>query len=395
MNIHYITRMNLSSSKAHVYNTAKTCEALNDEENFNLILISTDSTLRTKEDKQAYFERNGVTKSFSVVSLHSWSNYFSKSKFRLVNYLEIIFINITLTRYIITNSSKIDCVYFRDPLTPLPLLVAKYIFNKPLFFEIHAVLVRKSTQKIAEYLARISNGIINISYGLDEFYKPINKNSIVSFCAASEPERFRNILTSKLELRKELNLPVEKVISVYTGNLYRTGNNDSYGIEDIIAALPLLDPKYIFVGVGKKENETADLESLSRKLGVADRVIFVPWVAKDIVTKYLLAADILLVPASGDRIGNSPTKMFEYLVSGRPIVAARTRAIEEILKDKQNALLVEYSNPQSWADALMLISRDTIFASHLVLQAEKDGKLLTWEQRARDISGFISKTLHL
>ena len=395
MRIHYITRMNFGSSKAHVYNTARTCEALNKIKGHLVTLVSSDDTVRSDIDRQEYFRKNGVIHPFTIISLNSWSRFFAKKHSRIANYLEVVLVNLTLTRYLLTHSSDIDCVYFRDPLTPLPIVIAKYILRKPIFFEIHAVLIKKSTQKLGEYLARISNGLINISYGLNEYYTRINSHSIVSFCAAAEPERFAGVTESKEALRISLNLPEHNIICAYSGNLYRTGNNDSYGIDDIIRAFPLLGKEYMFVGVGKKGNETAELELLAHELGVHDRIKFMPWVGKDVVARYLRAADILMIPAAGARIGNSPTKMFEYLVSGRPIVAAKTGAIEAVLKNERNALVVEYTKPEAWANAIQRLAQDTVLSDQLVKQAQADGALLTWDQRARDIVGFITERTHI
>lgn len=385
----YITRLKFMSDKAHVYNTIKTCEALTDISGIKISLVSVDNALKDTDVRESFFKKYGVKKRFDIISLNAWNNYFKNNHSRVISWLETIFVNLSLSRYLLKERKRIDVIYFRDPFVFLPIILGKYIFKKPIFFEIHAVLHSKRGQFLDEVLARISTGLTVISYGLKEYYKKFNKNIIVSFCAASEPEKFAMIRESKNELRKKLELPEKKIILGYTGNLWRTGNNDSYGIEDIIEAMPLLDKNILFVGVGKKRDETKRLEKLAEKLGVLDRVFFLPWVSKNKIVEYILSFDILLIPAAGGRIGNSPTKIFEYLCSKRPIIAANTQAISEVLFDNKNALLVDYKKPESWAQAIRAIITDKLLEAKLIKNAQKDTRDYTWQKRGEDIISFM------
>lgn len=391
LSVFYITRVNFQSNKAHVFNIAKTCEALNSTGKLKMMLVSSDNSLRSLEAYENFFRRCGVKNKFTIVSLNSISNYFFGSRWRFFNWLEIVFSNISLMRHLLSNRKTIDVIYFRDGAIILPVLFAK-LLGKPIFFEIHAVLHSWHRQFPVNILARFSSGLINISQGLDYFYKKYNSNSVVSFCSASEPEIF-NTTKDKNELRIKLNLPIDKTIIGYAGNLYATGNNDPYGIDDIIRSLPLLPENIIFIGVGKKSSEVKELEKLANNLKVSKRVVFLPWVTKDKVSDYILSFDILVIPSAGAQIGNSPTKMFEYLPSRRPIIAANTEAISEVLTNEKNAILVDYKNPAAWSGAILKILNNPELSQKLIVQAEKDAHLYTWEKRGKDISNFITTTI--
>ena len=75
--------------------------------------------------------------------------------------------------------------------------------------------------------------------------------------------------------------------------------------------------------------------------------------AREEVPGYLAASDVLVSPHARvrDFIG-SPIKLFEYMASGRAIVASRVAQIGEILRDEETALLVEPEAPDALADAL-------------------------------------------
>lgn len=88
----------------------------------------------------------------------------------------------------------------------------------------------------------------------------------------------------------------------------------------------------------------------------------------------------------------SPLKIFEYMAAGRPIVASRIAAIEDLLQHNQTALLCEPSNSRDWARALRTLSSDRALACRLGEAARR--RLLdrhTWERRA----AYILDSVHV
>ena len=55
---------------------------------------------------------------------------------------------------------------------------------------------------------------------------------------------------------------------------------------------------------------------------------------------------------------NSAIKIFEYLSSGRPMVASRIGQIAEVLEDQRTALLVTPGNVREISTAIIRLSRD-------------------------------------
>ncbi len=377
--------MNLSARKAHVFNTLKTCEAL--EENGTPITFVTtlpmpDAHIFQKE----VLDYVGIKKHINIVSLNSpVSGYlYSTSIFKRM--IAFVVDSYVISKYLFLQRKKINTLYLRDHLLIGVVMFSKLFLRKKIFFEAHYKLSKKISQFLVFLCVYYADGVITITHSLEKIYKKINKHCITLFCAASEPELFV-LDQTKESLRESLDLPQNKILIGYTGNMYLTGNNDSYGIEDVICALPLLSPGYVFVGVGKKDASNMQHENLAKKLGVEDRVIILPWTNKSKVIDYITAFDVLVIPASGNRIGNSPTKIFEYLPSGRPIVAAQTDAITEVLSDRVNSFIVDYKNPQSWANALSYVTTRDV--SSIVSQAKKDAFMYTWSQRAKGIIGFV------
>jgi len=69
--------------------------------------------------------------------------------------------------------------------------------------------------------------------------------------------------------------------------------------------------------------------------------------------------------ADGGEFFGSPTKLYEYMAAGRPIVASRLGQIAEVLEDQVTALLVEPDNPQALAEAIVRLVDDAPLRTRL------------------------------
>jgi glycosyltransferase involved in cell wall biosynthesis len=120
------------------------------------------------------------------------------------------------------------------------------------------------------------------------------------------------------------------------------------------------------------------------------------------VPSCLAAMDVLLAPplpitqaVSGRDIGRwmSPLKIFEYMASGRPIVASDIPAVREILVDGHNALLAAPLDTESWAAALRRLE-DPALAADIGRRAREDlESKFTWRTRAETIIATLSPRL--
>jgi len=109
------------------------------------------------------------------------------------------------------------------------------------------------------------------------------------------------------------------------------------------------------------------------------------------VYRFLRACDILVIPSAGNQIGNAPSKTYEYLASGLPIVAARTVANSEVLTDDVNALLVSAKEPREWAQAIQAILSTDAVRERLVQGAAIRAADFTWNARAQKILALLAQ----
>lgn len=188
-------------------------------------------------------------------------------------------------------------------------------------------------------------------------------------------------------LRSELGLPLDRKIVVYTGHV-----NLTKGLDTVLRLARRL-PEVRFVLVGSEGKGV--LEVLARRV---PNVSIVPWQPFDVVTRYLLAADVLLQPPSHvplKLVGNTvlPMKLFLYLAAARPIVAPDLPDMRELLESEKNALLVPAGDDAAAVRALSRALYEPGLAERLSAAAGQAAAGLTWDARARRILSFLEARL--
>ncbi len=174
-----------------------------------------------------------------------------------------------------------------------------------------------------------------------------------------------------------LNLRDKKVI-VYTGALLPLN-----GVLDLVKAMKIVNNRMknvICIIVGK-----GYLEKSINKFIIENQltnVVLTGYVPHKEIPKYLNIADILVNPDVRclQTELDIPTKLFEYLASGKPIVSSNLPSIAEIVKD--NAILVESENPQSFAEGILSLLNDELLRKKMGTNGRKIVLDYTWEKTA-------------
>lgn len=167
----------------------------------------------------------------------------------------------------------------------------------------------------------------------------------------------------------------------YAGHLYPWK-----GVDLVIEAVAALtDTRGLIVGGHPAEADSARLETLVRTLDCESRVTFTGLLPPADARRRLRDAHVLVLPNPRSAISSqftSPLKLFEYMASGRPIVASDLPSIREVLTDGHNGLLVEPGNPQALTAAIRQLKEDSALGERLARQALEDVREFTWDRRA-------------
>jgi len=163
---------------------------------------------------------------------------------------------------------------------------------------------------------------------------------------------------------------------------YAGGMEPHHGAQYLARAAPIIagncaDAKVMFVGDGPLR---PDMERAAGKAG-----IFVGQVPYSNVPDYLAASDVLVIPAAprSRYVSVITTKVFDYLSSGRAIVATDVGGIRDAIGEA--CLIVPPEDPRGLAEAVTVLLSDENLRAELRAKARRlaeerfDWNILTGE----------------
>jgi glycosyltransferase involved in cell wall biosynthesis len=236
--------------------------------------------------------------------------------------------------------------------------------------------------KTPKRLAVITNALVNkLSRQFPKFDG--NVDTVVAPNGV-ELERYSHLPSASVA-RKQLGLP-DRVTVVYTGGFYA-----GRGIE-LLYGLAKQNPEIQFVWAG---GTSRSVEEWEQRLSMEslENVRLTGFINNDELPLYQAAGDILVMPFStaiaGSSGGNSaeicsPMKMFDYLASGRAIMASDLPVLHEVLNDG-NAILLPPEDLDAWQKALIRLAADQHLRHELGEQAREDAGGYTWLKRETEI----------
>jgi len=162
------------------------------------------------------------------------------------------------------------------------------------------------------------------------------------------------------------------------------------GVDDLLQAVAetrkrLPDVKALIIGDGQLRG---DLEKLSDRLEVADRVIFTGWVKPADVPNYLAAADIFVGPSKQSPDGRMEAQgltFLEAMSAGTPVIATPLGGITDSVTHEQTGILVPENSPKAIAESILRLEKDSSLKDHLITQARQLARQFT---RAASASRF-------
>ena len=234
---------------------------------------------------------------------------------------------------------------------------------------------------------RLCDGIFCISQYLIDFYKnrSVKEEKMILIPSTVDTERFTGVGVSPL--------PYNYI--AYCGSL--TIGKD--GVDILIDSFSRLafertDIDLVLIGKGDSEFEEAAIKRQTVQLNLANRVHFVGQLSRTDVPAYLVGAKVLVLarPTSIVADAGFPSKLTEYLSTGKPVLVTRVGDIPLYLKDRENAFLSDPDSAEAFAIELRYILNNYEFA----LEVGGNGKRLTetifnYNYQAKRMLEFIRK----
>ncbi len=244
-----------------------------------------------------------------------------------------------------------------------------------------------TTGKLKIYLETIlSDGVLCISDYLINFYRNLGfrNKKILLVPSTVDTHRF-NINPPS---------PVSYDYICYCGSL--TLEKD--GVNILIESFWRIASHYqalklLLIGKGDTVEEEEAVKDLVRKLGAENRVVFTGLMSRTEVPEYLCNARILALARPNSKIADAgfPSKLTEYLSTGRPVVVTKVGEIPVYLKDNETAFLCEPDSVDAFAERLDYVLKNYEHALAIGIKGrELTSTVFNYSYQTRRISEFIS-----
>jgi glycosyltransferase involved in cell wall biosynthesis len=243
-------------------------------------------------------------------------------------------------------------------------------------------LLRWRAANLLRYNLHVANRVICVSEAakihlMKNWDVPSEK--LVVFPNAVDAERFKPEPELGAQTRASLQLTHHPLL-VFVGSFYRW-----HDVVTLLKAFAVVlkthsDARLVLVGDGA-ERET--MMKLSVDLGVEHAAQFTGLVNHTEVSRYVNAADIAVAPVPNmeQEMWLSPMKLFEYMASGKAIVASAMGQIRDVIKDGENGMLVPAGDEMVLANAINRLIEDAPLRTRLGQQAREDAiRYHSWGQ---------------
>lgn len=393
MKLTYIFNREITSEKASLVQTVHMCDAfVSNGINVEMAFPFTRGQPEMPDDY--------LSKRFGIETRFNLSFY---SKVMLFNRFGIIGSYFGIKKFL-SASNDSDLYFTRCPMI-FTYLAAR---NLPVIYEAHNAKIHNDSEFYNRFWTNkvISSSHMNnclafitISKNLGNYWsgKGVPSDKILSLHDGFDKEMFKED-GPKVQSRSLLNLPGERKIVTYTGSLYPDRE-----IENIIQ-LAKHFPDELFIVVGGPEKNATYYRALASKNN-ASNIIFTGQVEHRNIPLYLNASDVLLALWS-DKVPTinycSPLKVFEYMASGRIMVAHGFPTIKEVVRHNENGLLVEPGNFHDLVEKTRHALNNTNVQLMEQQAREEAVKEYSWVTRAAKIlekvevtPGFVRKKLKI
>ncbi len=211
-----------------------------------------------------------------------------------------------------------------------------------------------------------------------------------------DPDKFSNAISGNV-IRKQLQISKEKIVFGFIGTF-----GQWHGIVELAKAILLFYNKYpeetsktIFMLIGDgilmKEVKRIIFSSSYK-----NNVILTGLIKQNLAPEYLAACDICLSPhiknPDGSKFFGSPTKLFEYLSMGKPVIASNLDQIGDIITHGKNGYLVPPGDIEALASAMIELSKNEPLRKKLGQQARRLVlQKYTWDKHVDNIIKKITE----
>jgi glycosyltransferase involved in cell wall biosynthesis len=254
---------------------------------------------------------------------------------------------LTLTAFRRAFSERYDVVHSHEEGSFIGVVLAAML-RVPHLYDMHSSLPQQLTnfafsrskllhaafRWMERLVIRRSRAVIVICQHLEDTVREIEPSVPTVLIENAPGSGDEPVAGSGAAVRAELRIPSDAPMVLYTGTF------EAYqGLDLLFASARLvLDrrPDTRFVLAGGRPDQVAAAKADAARAGLGEAVIFAGQRPAEEIPAFLDAADLLVSPRSSGT--NTPLKIYQYLRSGRAIVATRLLTHTQVLDDSVSIL---------------------------------------------------------
>ncbi|WP_440602882.1 glycosyltransferase [Bacillus sp. GB_SG_008] len=245
-------------------------------------------------------------------------------------------------------------LYHSNDLNTLPQgwLCAKVFRKKKLIYDSHEVqtsrtgynskiygVMEKFFLKFTDVMIMENHTRAKYAEDLYGFYPKVIHN----YPFVTQPEE-----SDAINLHKMLNIPKDEPILLYQG-----GIQIGRGLDKLVQAAPMFKRGTVaFIGDGRIK---PDLQKMVIELGLENKVKFIPKVPVNELLHYTKNAYLgfqVLNNVCFNHYSASSNKLFEYMMSGVPVIACSFPEIQRVVEKEYTGICVDSHDPVSIAEGV-------------------------------------------
>lgn len=269
----------------------------------------------------------------NINKLHSWIRSISLLLYYKFKYKEIAILE-----------------YSTSIFTEITLFIIGKLLKIPIIREVNevqkSVRIKKNilyTIIDKNYRGRLFDGIFVISNYLIKEYRKYKQLKMLHIPILVDFDRFINIRSEKSEK-----------YFTYIGEMSR----EKDGLNILVRAFDIVynqhNDVFLYL-IGHGNNESINkLKEMINSLNCKNNIRFIGKVDRDLIPNYISnsIANVLARPNNIQAKGGFPTKLGEYLATGKPVVVTRVGEIPNYLIDGENAFISEPDSVELFAEKL-------------------------------------------
>lgn len=309
---------------------------------------------------------------------------------KAAHYLQLV--SYGLVALLLAIFTRADVFYSREPMTLLLLSLVKP--RRQLVYEAHAINQTRAGVWLQRTVLRRVGLAVAVAPPLRDHLARLTADAPDAARLMVAHDGIRRARFDPLPdlptARAAAGWQPDAFIVGYMGRLKTMGM--AKGVDTLIDAIARLHPSLpvALALVGGPDDVADEYRRYWLAHGLPpERFLYAGQVAADDVPRYLSAFDVCAMPLPWTphfAYAASPIKLFEYMASGRAIVASDLPSYADVVTHDHNALLVPPGDPAALAAALARLHGDPALRQRLAACARQQAfDHYTWAGRARAI----------